>query len=892
MAFGFGPLPPLRRSVIDPDTGRPVITSAPTGAIQQRTQVLPIGRDDSGSLVPAFPKAMFDAVDAARFPGQVLRGEKGVFDPTTGHVSDEAMGAAAGIAGTAMTGSLPFGAPKGALRMFGGWNAETADHAALSKAQNLKATGADRQAIWDQTGWFEGPDKHWRFEIPDDLATLGTPKNAPPGYSRLYHDDLGDAYPELWGSTQQSIRESPVMAGRYEAQDGVIHAQGPTAADQRSVALHELQHAIQSQEGFARGANPRSFTATEWEAAGLPMLSESKNAAQAQERWARDQYHRTAGEVEARNVQTRRDFTPEQRRVIPPWETQDVPDAQQIVRPSGTALFSGGRGGVAPAAAAMVRPEVPSNTQDSPMSANLTSGLPANMSLADIARLFGQATMGAPQSFTGTSGTVIPQNAEAPPLSFGPLPPSRPADLTTPQADMPAPNAVPTQGQMPAFGFGALPGTSAPAPAPAPAAAPTAAPAEGGGFGDALGRFRDRGGFDLLGNIGMGLLSAPRWGEGLAVGLQANQRQEATKAATDLARAEYGLKAGKLARETKGENATRAYLLGKGMDPNLADAAMSNPSILSNVMGQLNKDPSVVQIGGQKYSLRPGEKPSEANLLGPADAEKDKATLVDVPQPDGTTQKMWIKPGETAGQPVGAPERSGNSNVAVVTEERRKVADSLGWKPDSDQYKSFVATGKLPKEDQQTLTVTDKNAILEADEAVAANKSTIGQLRSAIELSKKAYSGPGASYRGYATSLFGNEAGIATENLTNTVTGQALENLKATFGGAPTEGERKILLDVQGAASQAPEVREEIYRRAIAAAERRQKFNEERAAQLRGGTYYKTDRGGAAPAPSALAVPAVAPGNAPARPQSKADYDALPPNTPYIAPDGSLRTKP
>jgi DNA-binding CsgD family transcriptional regulator len=50
-----------------------------------------------------------------------------------------------------------------------------------------------------------------------------------------------------------------------------------------------------------------------------------------------DGYKRLAGETESRNVQTRRDFTPEQRRARRPWETQDVPDDQQIVR------FGGGK---------------------------------------------------------------------------------------------------------------------------------------------------------------------------------------------------------------------------------------------------------------------------------------------------------------------------------------------------------------------------------------------------------------------------------------------------------------------------------------------------------------------------------------------------------------------
>jgi len=43
-------------------------------------------------------------------------------------------------------------------------------------------------------------------------------------------------------------------------------------------------------------------------------------------------YRRLAGEVEARNVETRMDWTPEQRRDTPPWHTEDVPRDQQIVR--------------------------------------------------------------------------------------------------------------------------------------------------------------------------------------------------------------------------------------------------------------------------------------------------------------------------------------------------------------------------------------------------------------------------------------------------------------------------------------------------------------------------------------------------------------------------------
>jgi hypothetical protein len=47
---------------------------------------------------------------------------------------------------------------------------------------------------------------------------------------------------------------------------------------------------------------------------------------------AHDKYERLAGEAEARNVQTRMDYTPEQRQAAAPWTTLDVPESELIVR--------------------------------------------------------------------------------------------------------------------------------------------------------------------------------------------------------------------------------------------------------------------------------------------------------------------------------------------------------------------------------------------------------------------------------------------------------------------------------------------------------------------------------------------------------------------------------
>jgi hypothetical protein len=178
-----------------------------------------------------------------------------------------------------------------------------------------------------------------------------------------------------------------------------------------------------------------------------------------------------------------------------------------------------------------------------------------------------------------------------------------------------------------------------------------------------------------------------------------------------------------------------------------------------------------------------------------------------------------------------------------VSAARRAQVVAAGIDPESATAKAFVASGKMPREDQQPLTATDKKAILEADQAVMTGQGVIDNLNEAVELSKKAYTGPTAGVRGYVGSLVGSEGGVETENLNNLITTNALQQLKALFGAAPTEGERKILLDIQGSVSKAPAVREEIYKRAAKIAGMRLELAKRQADQIRGNTYYKPQGG-------------------------------------------------
>ena len=272
--------------------------------------------------------------------------------------------------------------------MFAGVNARTADRAALARAEELAASGASRDAIWQETGWFQGVDGKWRFEIDDSGAQIAPDmlerhSRASVGGSQrrplsegLQHPELNDAY-DLSDTTLDFGRLSRGAVGEYDNSRRSISMYAADDPDMlRSGTLHETQHRVQREEGFATGGTPESawgvneqasldaIRAQKKEALGGrdPYAIQNRIAAgyrvadedmAALEQWRaltrqedeilantlspREAYRRLGGETEARNVQTRRNMTPEQRARRAPWETQDVPDDQQIVR------FDGGR---------------------------------------------------------------------------------------------------------------------------------------------------------------------------------------------------------------------------------------------------------------------------------------------------------------------------------------------------------------------------------------------------------------------------------------------------------------------------------------------------------------------------------------------------------------------
>lgn len=114
---------------------------------------------------------------------------------------------------------------------------------------------------------------------------------------------------------------------------------------------------------------------------------------------------------------------------------------------------------------------------------------------------------------------------------------------------------------------------------------------------------------------------------------------------------------------------------------------------------------------------------------------------------------------------------------------------------------------------------------------------TISSLQKALQISKKGiYDGLGANQRADLMGNFGGtEESKRTQEYTNIVQGSALQQLKAIFGGMPTEGERAVLMKLQASATYPADVRAAILQEAIAAAQARIASNNRQIGTLTGG---------------------------------------------------------
>jgi hypothetical protein len=171
-----------------------------------------------------------------------------------------------------------------------------------------------------------------------------------------------------------------------------------------------------------------------------------------------------------------------------------------------------------------------------------------------------------------------------------------------------------------------------------------------------------------------------------------------------------------------------------------------------------------------------------------------------------------------------------------------KIAADEGYKPGTPEFNNRVQTivkeGTTVKLSPAEIKLKD-----ELQDKISAGKDVVTAFGEALKLNTVAYEGKTAGIRESVGSIIPgvrqSEGQTATADLENIVLGTALTQLKAIFGAAPTEGERKILIDVQGSINKPAATRKAIWERAQKAAARRVADNQKRMAEISSGAYSR-----------------------------------------------------
>lgn len=210
---------------------------------------------------------------------------------------------------------------------YAGTNAANADLEALEVAKGMAEQNVSAETIRQATGWFQGADGKWRFEIDDsgmrysargdlnygdpdywryrelldklEREMLGIGSEAvteaeraeyeelAPRYRDFYlqpgvrgdgsatatrlsdyiqHDELFEQYPQLRDARLVFEDMEDGKQGSYNPDTNTITLSESLQNSERDDALaHEIQHAIQEAEGFARGASPQYWARREYE---------------------------------------------------------------------------------------------------------------------------------------------------------------------------------------------------------------------------------------------------------------------------------------------------------------------------------------------------------------------------------------------------------------------------------------------------------------------------------------------------------------------------------------------------------------------------------------------------------------------------------------------------
>lgn len=152
---------------------------------------------------------------------------------------------------------------------------------------------------------------------------------------------------------------------------------------------------------------------------------------------------------------------------------------------------------------------------------------------------------------------------------------------------------------------------------------------------------------------------------------------------------------------------------------------------------------------------------------------------------------------------------------------------------------------KNQQHQQSRLTPGELKLKTDAEDKLASVDASLGALNQAYKLNPHTFDSSlidTAQRKMLEAAGSKDEKLRATRTMENLLTEKALNGLKLTFGGNPTEGERKILLDVQGIGAKSIEERADIMRNANRALKVARARQQKRLSEINAGSYRDTQK--------------------------------------------------
>jgi hypothetical protein len=223
----------------------------------------------------------------------------------------------------------------------------------LDTAKEMEAANKSAEDIFIATGWEKGADNKWKYDLQEGVVEFKNKKNGKAS-EVINYPELFKAYPKA-KNIDIVFMNSDKFDGMYlPSKNRIMLSNSLSDSELKSTLLHEVQHFIQNEEGFAVGGTAQTIKDLynarikyEKNFSVKKVLNNIKNSlfkpnpesvkedlnklSKLVSKSDEELYKSIAGEVEAFNVEKRAKMTPEERKVSPISKTAEKPKEEQVV---------------------------------------------------------------------------------------------------------------------------------------------------------------------------------------------------------------------------------------------------------------------------------------------------------------------------------------------------------------------------------------------------------------------------------------------------------------------------------------------------------------------------------------------------------------------------------